>query len=603
MATPQENLARFQEISNRGLEDQLDPDKRARFDEAVRRGLVSVQPGATAQQPSQQPQTTIPEDALGALENLGLMARGAIAAPVAGIAGLVGGVLPGEQGQSEQFRAATQEFIGGSPSTVAAQQQMQAVGETLAPLGRGIESTKQFLGQGAQDITRDITGSDTAGEIAGTLAASAPEAILELLGLKGAGKLAKAGSKVDLIPKGTQLIDDFGQPTLALDKALNKVGLTFDNLSPDAKAVIPLRSGVSPVPSKIDSAVKAQIKSGARDDALATLRVVGNKVVDDDLAKEALRQGFDEGLVQMAKTSTPKTQEGMRAILKMVKRIKGNSSLASKMRPSDVAGTSLFNRVKFIRDKADGARLQLDDIATKQLKGENFNPERVQQSIRDVFEKLDIDNLNPDPQGVPMPDFKGSIISGDPSSKSAITRMIKLLNESKSPNALGAHKMKRQLDKLIDFKKRAPGGLGKDGKNALKGVRTALNKTLREISPDYAEVNDVLSRSLTAIDDFEKAVGPSIKVFDEGGNRALGTSVKALFSNRQKRIEMSNAFQQAEDVAKELGGEFTDSFEDLSLFTRQIEDILGPTGADTSFKGEIGSAIKQAGTQGLRPPQ
>lgn len=45
MATAQENLARFQEIAKRGLQDRLDPDKRARFDEAVRRGLVSVDSG------------------------------------------------------------------------------------------------------------------------------------------------------------------------------------------------------------------------------------------------------------------------------------------------------------------------------------------------------------------------------------------------------------------------------------------------------------------------------------------------------------------------------------------------------------------------------
>lgn len=42
MATPQENLQRFQEIANRGLQDNLDPDKRARFDEAMKRGLIQV---------------------------------------------------------------------------------------------------------------------------------------------------------------------------------------------------------------------------------------------------------------------------------------------------------------------------------------------------------------------------------------------------------------------------------------------------------------------------------------------------------------------------------------------------------------------------------
>lgn len=47
MATPQENKARFQEIANRGLQDQLPPEIRQRFDEAVSRGIITM--------PSQEP--------------------------------------------------------------------------------------------------------------------------------------------------------------------------------------------------------------------------------------------------------------------------------------------------------------------------------------------------------------------------------------------------------------------------------------------------------------------------------------------------------------------------------------------------------------------
>ena len=57
MATPQENLQRFQEISNRGLQDRLDPNMRARFDEALNRGLITSQTDTGKAQPeAQQPQ-------------------------------------------------------------------------------------------------------------------------------------------------------------------------------------------------------------------------------------------------------------------------------------------------------------------------------------------------------------------------------------------------------------------------------------------------------------------------------------------------------------------------------------------------------------------
>ena len=42
MATFEENRLRFQEIADRGLQDQLPKDKRAIFDEAARRGLIDI---------------------------------------------------------------------------------------------------------------------------------------------------------------------------------------------------------------------------------------------------------------------------------------------------------------------------------------------------------------------------------------------------------------------------------------------------------------------------------------------------------------------------------------------------------------------------------
>lgn len=54
MASYEDNVTRFQEIANRGLQDQLDPDKRGRFDEAMRRGIItSSQPQAPPQMMAQ----------------------------------------------------------------------------------------------------------------------------------------------------------------------------------------------------------------------------------------------------------------------------------------------------------------------------------------------------------------------------------------------------------------------------------------------------------------------------------------------------------------------------------------------------------------------
>ncbi len=71
----QENLARYQEIANRGIQDKLPPEKKARFDEAVKRGLIKVSQG----QPEQQTQQTQqPQD-----KSLWQKANEAIPAPIA----------------------------------------------------------------------------------------------------------------------------------------------------------------------------------------------------------------------------------------------------------------------------------------------------------------------------------------------------------------------------------------------------------------------------------------------------------------------------------------------------------------------------------------
>lgn len=78
MATADENRARLQEIADRGLQDRLPADQRARFDEATRRGLIRIPAPATARPAQPQPGVldTLSEGArqfnIGVMEPFGL---------------------------------------------------------------------------------------------------------------------------------------------------------------------------------------------------------------------------------------------------------------------------------------------------------------------------------------------------------------------------------------------------------------------------------------------------------------------------------------------------------------------------------------------------
>ena len=121
------------------------------------------------------------------------IATGAISAPIAGIAGLGDLATGGNLESATDVIRGAQEALTFEPKTQEGIQAQQAVGEVLEPIGGAIQSTGEFLG----DATREATGS----WVLGGLAQSIPESVLELVGVKGAGKIAKPKLKIAKSPK------------------------------------------------------------------------------------------------------------------------------------------------------------------------------------------------------------------------------------------------------------------------------------------------------------------------------------------------------------------------------------------------------------------
>jgi hypothetical protein len=149
---------------------------------------------------------------------------------------------------------------------------------------------------------------------------------------------------------------------------------------------------------------------------------------------------------------------------------------------------------------------------------------------------------------------------------------------------------------MIDYKKSSQGGLTPTGERIAKSVRKALNESVRAVDDDYARVNDTLSTSLTALNDFTDVLGPSINVFEEGAAKAVGRDLRGLLSNRKTQTKLENAVTQLDKVAKDLGGDFTDDIGDLVNFSGILESRFGSTKRN-SFAGQIGSEAARTAKQ------
>jgi len=206
-------IEQIQEIANRGIQDQLSPDKKSRFDEMVNLGMITLTKEAS------QSERSVGEQALGALETAGAVVSGVVAEPIAGIAGAVTAPFVGAEEATRNIEA-TREALTFQPRTEAGQEQVQAVGEFLEPVGEAIKGAEKFLG----DKTFELTGSPALAAAAATI----PTAIGELIGV-GA---AKGVLKVKRTVKEGKIAQEIGEAIPTIDQFP-----TIDQLKDTSRAV------------------------------------------------------------------------------------------------------------------------------------------------------------------------------------------------------------------------------------------------------------------------------------------------------------------------------------------------------------------------------
>jgi len=209
----------------------------------------------------------IGSEALGGLETAATFVTGAGAEVAAGIGGLAKTITSGPEA-GEDVVGQIREGLTFQPRTVEGKRNLEAVGGFLAPVGKGLQKVESFIG----DFTADIgakTGSPTIEAFAGAFGATLPTAALELLGLKGAGKIAKK--------KGLR---QAAKRTAEQTKALQKAAPTVEQLKKVSRGVY----------KEIDD-LGAKVKPDQYNRLVRDIQV--------DLKKSGFRPRIDEGVAKL----------------------------------------------------------------------------------------------------------------------------------------------------------------------------------------------------------------------------------------------------------------------------------------------------------------
>jgi hypothetical protein len=167
----------------------------------------------------QQPERTFGEAVIGGLETAATIGTGAIAEPLAGLAGIRAGLDPSAPpGTAARAVESTREALTFTPRTQAGKEILADVGEVIAPIGEAFEGLENKLGETAFDLT----GSPALA----TAAAIIPTAVVEALGV-GAGKGA--------VKQAAKIKKSLAKGKIA--RAINDAAPTIDQLKDTARNI------------------------------------------------------------------------------------------------------------------------------------------------------------------------------------------------------------------------------------------------------------------------------------------------------------------------------------------------------------------------------
>lgn len=524
------------------------------------------------------------EGIIGGTQAIGSVASSLLAEPVAGWSGLFELATGGSAEEAAKQIESTREALTYQPRTPAGRTGLRNIGKMVGPYAELLAAPGEFLGE----QTLEATGSPAAA----TAARVAPEAALSALGLSQLRQMQP--SKQALTPRG--------EPTPEFRKALEKEGIVWESLPEETKAAISseitptgLGGGFGPTAQEI---AVGELAGRSRSVGLAEKQLregplaAISPITKDPLASEALRQGFKPNFVQLVRQTTPTTKKLMEDMLQIRRKISDNESYAQVARPIDVVGAPLRKRLEILENirKTEGGRL--NEIANTKLKGVAVDTSKPQNFLNELQNQYNF-SVTLGEKG-PEFDFSKSRFSANPAAMSSIRKMYNIYYKDVKKDAARLHEMKGELDEWIDYtKNKSPTGkMNQTAEGFLKRLRAEVNNAVREVSPEYAEVNKALENSIGPLNQFYDAFGRKLEnLKGKSLEKAIAQESRKLQTNYKSRPFIEDATKAVDDAVSGFGYKFDENAYDLVSFANTLDDMFGAA-APGSMKGISQTSIE-----------
>lgn len=470
-----------------------------------------------------------------------------LAEPASGLYGLM--TAAGTGGDSERAAeavGAARDALTFSPQTQGSRDMMASVGDFLAPVGEAFETVSSFLG----DEVLEWTGSP---ELA-TVAYSLPTAALELVGVKGLRGI-KRMSEADVINAQKAALRD---PELRYSGSVAEVKLNSKGQLVKDKAGISL------------------VENGIRPNDAAVI-TNSSKATKARMARMA--DVFEQG--------------------------KGNDVFSMSNKTTSVIGESVTQRLSAAKLKREALGKRLNAIVEGEAGKASVD---ISDSLSGLNSALTSEGVVPAISRtgkVTLPEdwHKGSVfeLSKMAPARKAIEDAYRLfeMNTANGQTTLRqAHKLKKNLDELIDASKLSQSGVSNNTIRTLAGVRRSVNESLSGIS-GYGAVNRELRSIIEAMEPFSRYMKPGEDWVDARVSGVVGQAMKDLAADSARASDLAEGLTSLDTALRASGISFKDDPRALMRFRQTLLENfnIDPKVPEGGVRGALTGAAMSASVQ------
>jgi len=346
--------------------------------------------------------------------------------------------------------------------------------------------------------------------------------------------------------------------------------ITAINAKKEADAAVEAARAAGKGKKVIAELTRKAEETGARVEA-----VLPKNLKTDKVAREAIRQGFDDADVAIVRTMSDADKAKARKMYELASKASENKRIID--RPMDMVGETVLKPAKAISKTLKENSAKLDDIAAglkgKQVVAQGSITQRLDDDLAEIGASLGDEGIN----------FEGSTLEGLGGNEKVIQNVYKRIKGAK--DAFDLHRVKRYIDTNVEYGKRTEGLTG-EASNLLKGWRRAVDEALDKQFTDYNAVNTILSDTINQLDELHAVFGKKLDVNDPLAGIKAGQVASRILSNSPNRGDVIKVINTMQATAKKYGYRVDEDVINQVIFADMLEDVFG-TQATRSLRGQV----------------